>query len=126
MSCTWWNATLTQGPTISCTKRPSRTRRCTLGRGRSASLYIAAWKRTFNCWNSSVCRLPKSCCSDITTSRQPSEQETSDESSTLDFDRDRGRIVVDGRWPGPEDHRPSASQSGGEGHGCREEAGRIS
>src|SRR5262245_44810711 len=73
----------------------SKIRKSTRGPGRSAFLYIGAWRRTFNSWNSSVCRLPKSCCTHLSGNRQ----EQANESSILDFVRTcgrRGGCCVDG------------------------------
>src|ERR1043165_7282753 len=51
-------------------KPRSRTRTSIRGPGRSAFLCIAAWRRTFNCSSSNVCRSPKNCFMDASESNR--------------------------------------------------------
>src|SRR5438034_7653025 len=95
-------------------KPPSKIPTCSRGTGRSAFPSIAAWKRTFRFWSSSVCRSQKSCSTDLSASRL--QTEASDESSVLDHyryscGRDCGRIAADGCAPGPRYPREGGCRS---------------
>src|SRR5215467_13989773 len=55
-------------------KRPSRTRKCFRGPGRSACRSIVDWKRTLKSWNSSASSSRKSSCMGIFASNRASER----------------------------------------------------
>ena len=95
-----------------CTKRPSKTRKCSPGPGRSACRSIAGWRRTFKSWNSSAWSLPSPSCTRVSASRRRSE---------LSFS---GREMPLGIGPGGIRSRRTQRQEKGEpgesaGNNCR-------